>query len=226
MKNIKFILFPLFAVIIVITTIVLIVYLATFNKGVSANSSNWDLFLTLYNGIIITFLTIANIWVFYKLTIAIEDRNENRRIKDKLHESQKILTDLRVKEYVSLKSEINNFFVNSFLKEDTKQYKNIVSSILMRMQNSVLFCCIDCPNKSVLDIPIQQILENITDNMTEANYEQINKAMRIIEYIIFIPLFNESNTLEYIRNNSDGIDPTILGIDNYLKDKIKRNIRY
>lgn len=94
------------------------------------------------------------------------------------------------------------------------------------MQNSVLFCCIDCPNKSVLDIPIQQILENITDNMTEANYEQINKAMRIIEYIIFIPLFNESNTLEYIRNNSDGIDPTILGIDNYLKDKVKRNIRY
>ena len=214
MKNIKFILFPLFAVIIVITTIVLIVYLATFNKGVSANISNWDLFLTLYNGIIMTFLTIANIWVFYKLTIAIEDRNENRRIKDKLHESQKILTDLRVKEYVSLKSEI------------TKQYKNIVSSILMRMQNSVLFCCIDCPNKSVLDTPIQQILENITDNMTEANYEQINQAMRIIEYIIFIPLFNESNTLEYIRNNSDGIDPTILGIDNYLKDKVKRNIRY
>ncbi len=182
--------------------------------------------MTLYNGIIMTFLTIANIWVFYKLTIAIEDRNENRRIKDKLHESQKILTDLRVKEYVSLKSEINNFFVNSFLKENTKQYKNIVSSILMRMQNSVLFCCIDCPNKSVLDTPIQQILENITDNMTEANYEQINQAMRIIEYMIFIPLFNESNTLEYIRNNSDGIDPTILGIDNYLKDKVKRNIRY
>ena len=120
MKNIKFILFPLFAVVIAITTIVLIVYLATFNKGVSANISNWDLFLTLYNGVIMTFLTIANIWVFYKLTIAIEDRNENRRIKDKLHESQKILTDLRVKEYISLKSEINNFFVNSFLKKDTK----------------------------------------------------------------------------------------------------------
>lgn len=71
MKDLRIVLLCLFGFIAIVTVIILIVYLATFNKGVSANTSNWDLFLTLYNGIIITLLTIANIWVFYKLTIAV-----------------------------------------------------------------------------------------------------------------------------------------------------------
>lgn len=91
MKDLRIVLLCLFGFIAIVTVIILIVYLATFNKGVSANTSNWDLFLTLYNGIIITLLTIANIWVFYKLTIAVENRNETRRIKNKLMMLKKYL---------------------------------------------------------------------------------------------------------------------------------------
>lgn len=220
MKNLRIILFCLFGFITIVTTIILIVYLATFNKGVSANISNWDLFLTLYNGIIITLLTIANIWVFYKLTIAVENRNETRRIKDKLNDAQKIFTELRVQEYKSLKTEINIFFVKSFSGENIKQNKKIILSILMRMQNSVLFCCSNDQSKSVLDVPISLITENIIEDMKESNYDKINRAMRLIENLIFIPPFNESATLEYVRMCQDGVDPTILGIDNYLKNKM------
>lgn len=222
MKDLRIVLLCLFGFIAIVTVIILIVYLATFNKGVSANTSNWDLFLTLYNGIIITLLTIANIWVFYKLTIAVENRNETRRIKNKLNDAQKIFTELRIQEYKSLKTEINVFFVKSFSGEDTKQNKKIILSVLMRMQNSVLFCCSDDQSKSVLDVPISLITENILDDMKESNYDKINRAMRLIENLIFIPPFNESATLEYVRMHQDGVDPTILGIDNYLKNKIGR----
>lgn len=187
MKDLRIVLLCLFGFIAIVTVIILIVYLATFNKGVSANTSNWDLFLTLYNGIIITLLTIANIWVFYKLTIAVENRNETRRIKNKLNDAQKIFTELRIQEYKSLKTEINVFFVKSFSGEDTKQNKKIILSVLMRMQNSVLFCCSDDQSKSVLDVPISLITENILDDMKESNYDKINRAMRLIENLIFIP---------------------------------------
>ena len=123
MKTLKVILLSLFAVIALATTIIIIVYLITFNKGVSNEVSFWNLFLTFYNAIIATSLAIANIWVFYKLTLAIEDKNENRHIKGKLYDTQKILTDLRVQEYVNLKSEINNLFANAFSKKGIKQKK-------------------------------------------------------------------------------------------------------
>lgn len=56
MKNLRIVLLCLFGFIAIVTLIILIVYLETFNKGVSANVSNWDLFLNFYNGIVITFL--------------------------------------------------------------------------------------------------------------------------------------------------------------------------
>ena len=57
------------------------------------------------------------------------------------------------------------------------------------------------------------------ENMSENNYLAISRALRTIEFLIFTPLFNEAKTLNYIRNNKDGIDPTILGICNYLDGK-------
>lgn len=125
MKNLRIVLLCLFGFIAIVTLIILIVYLETFNKGVSANVSNWDLFLNFYNGIVITFLTIANIWVFYKLTVAIENRNETRRIKEKLNDTQKVLIELRVQEYKNLKTEINNFFVDSFFKKILHKIKRL-----------------------------------------------------------------------------------------------------
>lgn len=94
---------------------------------------------------------------------------------------------MRIQEYKSLKTEINVFFVKSFSGEDTKQNKKIILSVLMRMQNSVLFCCSDDQSKSVLDVPISLITENILDDMKESNYDKINRAMRLIENLIFIP---------------------------------------
>lgn len=125
MKDLRIVLLCLFGFIAIVTVIILIVYLATFNKGVSANTSNWDLFLTLYNGIIITLLTIANIWVFYKLTIAVENRNETRRIKNKLNDAQKIFTELRIQEYKSLKTEINVFLLRASLEKIQNKIKKL-----------------------------------------------------------------------------------------------------
>lgn len=192
----------------------------TFNKGVSNEVSFWNLFLTFYNAIIATSLAIANIWVFYKLTLAIEDKNENRHIKGKLYDTQKILTDLRVQEYVNLKSEINNLFANAFSKKGIKQNKENISSILMRMENSILFGNSNSIATSILTAPIKQIMGNINSNMTEDNYNKINQAMTSVEMIIFLPLFGwEEKTLEYIRRNKDSVDPTILGICSYLDSK-------
>lgn len=219
MKILKVILLSLFAIIALITLIILIVYIVTFNNGFSMEIENWDLFLTLYNGIVISVLTMLNIWIFYQLTIAIEDRNENRYIKSKLYETQKIFTDLRIEEYKNLKIEINKFINDTLASKDAKAGRTIISSILMRMQNSILFCHSNNQATSVLEAPIEQILDNLTENMSENNYLAISRALRTIEFLIFTPLFNEAKTLNYIRNNKDGIDPTILGICNYLDGK-------
>ena len=219
MKKLKVVLLSLFAAITLITTIIFVVYVVTFNKGVSDDVPFWDLFLTFYNAIIATSLAIANIWVFYKLTLAIEDKNENRYVKSKLYETQKIFTDLRIEEYKNLKIEINKFINDTVASKDVKAGRTIISSILMRMQNSILFCHSNNQATSVLEAPIKQILDNLTENMSENNYLAISRALRTIEFLIFTPLFNEAKTLNYIRNNKDGIDPTILGICNYLDDK-------
>lgn len=210
MKTLKVILLSLFAIIALITLIILIVYIVTFNNGFSVKIEIWDLFLTLYNGIVISALTMLNIWIFYQLTIAIENKNENRHIRSKLYDTQKILTDLRVQEYVNLKSEINNLFANAFSKKDIKQNGEKISSILMRMENSILFGHSNNIATSVLTAPARQIMENLNSNMTEDNYNKINQAMTSVEMIIFVPLFEEEKTLEYIRKNKDGVDPTIL----------------
>ncbi len=219
MKKLKVVLLSLFAAITLITTIIFVVYVVTFNKGVSDDVPFWDLFLTFYNAIIATSLAIANIWVFYKLTLAIEDKNENRYVKSKLYETQKIFTDLRIEEYKNLKIEINNFIADTLASKDAKTCRTAISSILMRMQNSLLFCHSNNQATSVLDAPIEQIIRNLTENMSEYNYLEISRALRTIELLIFTPLFNEAKTLNFVRNNKDGVDPTILGICNYLDDK-------
>ena len=185
MKTLKVILLSLFAVIALITLIILIVYIVTFNNGFSMEIENWDLFLTLYNGIVISALTMLNIWIFYQLTIAIEDRNENRYIKSKLYETQKIFTDLRIEEYKNLKIEINKFINDTVASKDVKAGRTIISSILMRMQNSILFCHSNNQATSVLEAPIKQILDNLTENMSENNYLAISRALRTIEFLIF-----------------------------------------
>lgn len=220
MKTLRIILLSLFTAIVLVTIIILAVYLATFNKGISNEVSFWNLFMTFYNATIATSLAIANIWVFYKLTLAIEDKNENRHIKSKLYDTQKLLTDLRVQEYVNLKSEINSLFANAFSKKEIKQNEEKISSILMRMENSILFGHSNSIATSVLTAPIRQIMGNINNNMTEDNYNKINQAMTSVEMIIFLPLFEEEKTLEYIRKNKAGVDPTILGICSYLEDKL------
>lgn len=219
MKKIKVILLSLFAVITLITLIIMIVYLSTFNKGTSTEVADWDLFLTLYNGIIVSALTMANIGVFYVLTITIENKNEDRFIRGKLHNIQKVLTDLRTQEYVQLKSEITNLFTNSFSKKDTSQNRNAILSILMRMENSILFCCSDNIAVSVLKLSIGQITTNMTEELTKDNYDKIVGAMHEIEICLFVPLFNENKIIEYIRKNKNDIDPTILGVSNYLNKK-------
>ena len=224
MKKLKLILLSLFVVVMSSTTIILIVYLATFNKGVSSDVTDWDLFFSFYNGITISVLTMANIWVFYKLTIAIEDRNKDRHIRSKLYDTQKILTNLRINEYINLKNGINDLYTNSFKSNDISTTKNTILSILMRMQNSILFCCSDSLAASKLDKPIEQILENIKENMTEESYNKINTAMSVIEICIFEPLFDEKDAIRYIRKHKDGIDPTILAIDKYLSKKLMGNV--
>lgn len=161
---------------------------------------------------------MLSIWVSYKIALAVEHRDDERAIKNKLMDAQKILVDLRLAEYCKLKDAINDLQVAFVKGNDIQTIKASIGTTLMRMQQSLLFCNSDDPSKSVLDASIENF-SKIFDKkeLSEEDMNGILRNLRLIEILIFSPLFCDSKTIDYIRKQGGFIDPTIAAIDNYIK---------
>ena len=60
----------------------IVIYFVVFNGGLSTANNDWDTFIQIFNGFIMTILTAVNIYVFYHLTVVIEDKNQERAVKE------------------------------------------------------------------------------------------------------------------------------------------------
>ena len=87
---------------------VIIAYFYIFNGAISSANQDWDTFIQIFNGLVMTVLTAVNIYIFYQLTVAIEDKNQERIIKQKISDAQTIITQMRLGEYERVKSLIND----------------------------------------------------------------------------------------------------------------------
>lgn len=87
---------------------VIVAYFSIFNGNISTNNQDWGLFIQIFNGLIMAILTAVNIYIFYKLNITIENKNQERNIKEKIDKVQSVITQLRVNQYEEIRSLITD----------------------------------------------------------------------------------------------------------------------
>ena len=61
-------------------------YRYVFNGNLSSEVSDWTAFVTIFNGVGTLLLTALNVWIVYKLTITIAEKEEQHRLFDKQKE--------------------------------------------------------------------------------------------------------------------------------------------
>lgn len=62
-------------------------YRYIFNGNLSSEISDWTAFVTIFNGVGTLLLTALNVWIVYKLTITIAEKEEQHRLFDKQKEA-------------------------------------------------------------------------------------------------------------------------------------------
>lgn len=225
------------AIIIICTIIgllelmVIVVYFSIFNGSISTNNQDWGLFIQIFNGLIMAILTGVNIYIFYKLNITIENKNQERNIKAKIDNVQSVLTQLRVNQYEEIRSLITNVKVE--LMQETFNPQNIIQlkKKLMEMDQSFLYKSSDLGNDSFLFPVIEDILEKIETLMNKIKDAKNNKIpnytplierlidfLHIVEFYIFGQMLTQKEIESYISKNRDDVDCTIRCIDEFAEE--------
>lgn len=88
-----------------------VLYLLKFNEGLSANSQEWSDFASYLSGLMMIVLTSINIYVFIKLTKAI-DMNDDERRKQEVKVQKLIL-------------------LSNFKQDEINQFNNVLNNALM-----------------------------------------------------------------------------------------------
>lgn len=86
----------------------IVLYLLKFNKGLSDDSQEWNNFASYLSGLMMIVLTAINIYVFVKLTIAIDNSNEERRREEIKVQKLILLSNLRQNELNRFNEVLNN----------------------------------------------------------------------------------------------------------------------
>ena len=118
---------------------VIVAYFCIFNGAISSANQDWDTFIQIFNGLVMTVLTAVNIYIFYQLTVAIEDKNQERIIKQKISDAQTIITQMRLGEYERVKSLINDIIKDIRCKIINEQRLFSLIKELESISSSLLF---------------------------------------------------------------------------------------
>ena len=117
----------------------IVIYFVVFNGGLSTANNDWDTFIQIFNGFIMTILTAVNIYVFYHLTIVIEDKNQERAVKEKVFEAQSVITQMRVKQYEEVRILIYNVISIIAKKNKDNGEFDLLHKKIVELDNSLLF---------------------------------------------------------------------------------------
>ena len=97
----------------IISISVIILYFNKFHYGLSSDQQDWGNFGAYISGTIVPILTIVNIWVFYRLTSAIDRHDEERKQKDLNHQRKIIVAQFRQKELDNIANILNSVFAET-----------------------------------------------------------------------------------------------------------------
>ena len=205
---------------------VIVAYFCLFHGGISTNPQDWDIFVQIFNGMIMAILTAVNIFIFYQLTVAIEDRNQKRAIKSKLFEAQTIITGLRVKQYEEIRGIIHQIKIGLKDKQISQENFDILVKNIDSIAISFLFKDIDGGDAMLLNR--EDLLTELCRYKKYKDNEQqliasLNSILVVLEIFMVRQLIVGRDITEYIDRNKDEIDSSICYIVNYIDD-LKQNI--
>lgn len=210
---------------------VIVAYFSIFNGSISTNNQDWGLFIQIFNGLIMAILTAVNIYIFYKLNITIENKNQERNIKEKIDKVQSVITQLRVNQYEEIRSLITDVKVELMRNVFNPQNIFKLQKKLMEMDQSFLYKSSDLGYDSFLFPVIEDILDKKdiimnefknTENNKIPNYtpliERITDFLHIVEFYIFGQMLTQKEIESYISKNKDDVDCTIRCIDEFAEE--------
>ena len=211
---------------------VIVAYFCIFNGEISTVNQDWDTFIQIFNGLVMTVLTAVNIYIFYQLTVAIEDKNQERIIKQKISDAQTIITQMRLGEYERVKSLINDIIKDIRCKIINAQRLFSLIKELESISSSLLFKNGKISEQGVLNDTTNNIL-SLTKNVAtlssnEKLREELIAALKtyilIMEIYIVGQLVSSEDIEKYIRKRMDTpeIDCTISCITELFEIKEKQ----
>ena len=199
-------------------------YLSVFNDAVSSDIQNWGLFSQIFNGVVIALLTSINIWFFYKISIAIDNNNKERSVEQRLFEAQKILTDMRVRQYEELSRIANQFKMSIIKGQENPQLLEQLKCQLRLMDDSWLYIYDKINKPSYIHGEIKEFFEGYNSMSPKDKILQITYILTIVEFYIILQINRSKGVQKYIADpkNEDYIDSTLFYINQFLEREIEQ----
>ena len=207
---------------------VIVAYFCVFNGTISSANQDWDTFIQIFNGLVMAILTAINIYIFYQLTVAIEDKNHKRAVKEKVFEAQSIITQMRVKKYEAVSSLIYDVIACVFQRKKDEGEQTLLMKKLAEIDGSLLF-----KNYHLEDAPILEgishtvitNLENLRTNFNDTNLQALLSSLtdylRLMEIHIVGQMIIDRDVEAYVRDENNILDCTISCVKQVLDKTLK-----
>ena len=159
---------------------VIIAYFRIFNGEISTVNQDWDTFIQIFNGLVMAILTAVNIYIFYQLTVAIEDKNQERAVKEKVFEAQSVITQMRVRQYEEVKVLIYEVIAVVAKKKKENGELVLLHKKLVELDNSLLFKNYKLQDASILEgasLKIIDVIKKIQSNESGINITAFTSSL-------------------------------------------------
>ena len=195
---------------------VIVAYFCVFNGTISSANQDWDTFIQIFNGLVMAILTAINIYIFYQLTVAIEDKNHKRAVKEKVFEAQSVITQMRVRQYEEVKVLIYDVIAVIAKKKDNNGEIDLLHKKLVELDSSLLFKNYNFEDVSILEptsLKIIKGLQTIQQGNVKINLEAFLRSLtgyiKLMETYIVSQMIIDKDVERYVCANAKNIDCTI-----------------
>ena len=207
---------------------VIIAYFNIFNGAISSANQDWDTFIQIFNGLVMTVLTAVNIYIFYQLTVAIEDKNQEPAVKEKVFEAQSVITQMRVKQYEEVKVLIYDVIAVIAKKKKENGELDLLHKKLVELDNSLLFknyklqdaSVLESANMKIIDV-IKRIKANEYGINIDAFLSSLTAYIKLVETYIISQMIIDKDVERYVCDNAHNIDCTISCVVQVLDKTLK-----
>lgn len=218
------------AIIGLLELMVIVAYFSIFNGNISTNNQDWGLFIQIFNGLIMAILTGVNIYIFYKLNITIENKNQERNIKAKIDNIQSVLTELRVQQYKEIRNLISDIMIELLQENYSLKNLDVLQKKLMEMEQSCLykdeslggFSSLNPFINDILDL-IKEIIQNPQTSSYESQIEQLKVFLNAVEFYIFGQMLASKEVSNYVLQHKEEVDNTICCMADFTNKIENRN---